>query len=73
MVNATEIFVNDTVKWTITVVNNGPSAAKDVVVNDTIPSGLEFVVPENCTFDGKYLIWNCYIGSECTCDFRINN
>ena len=58
MVNATEIFVNDTVKWTITVVNNGPSAAKDVVVNDTIPSGLEFVVPENCTFDGKYLIWN---------------
>jgi len=58
LVNATDIFVNDTVKWTITVVNNGPSAAKNVIVNDTIPSGLEFVVPENCTFDGKYLIWN---------------
>ncbi|MBQ8018450.1 MAG: DUF11 domain-containing protein [Methanobrevibacter sp.] len=57
-VNATSIFVNDTVLWTITVVNVGPSAAKDVVVNDTIPDGLEFATPEGCTFDGKYLIWN---------------
>jgi uncharacterized repeat protein (TIGR01451 family) len=58
IVSAEEIFVNDTVVWTITVVNNGPSAAKDVVVKDSIPSGLVFTTPEGCTFDGKYLIWN---------------
>ncbi|WP_458457036.1 hypothetical protein [Methanobrevibacter sp.] len=58
VVNATSVNLNETVKWTITVVNHGPSAAKDVIVNDTIPNGLEFTVPTDCTFDGQYIIWN---------------
>lgn len=39
-VNATSVFVNDSVEWTITVINKGPSTAMDVVVNDTLPKGL---------------------------------
>ncbi|WP_067041931.1 Cna B-type domain-containing protein [Methanobrevibacter sp. YE315] len=57
-VNPAKVYVNDTVVWTIEVVNHGPSKAENVVVYDTIPDGLEFSVPQGCTFDGKYLIWN---------------
>ena len=38
-VNVTEVNVNDTVEWTITVHNGGPSVAENVVVNDTLPDG----------------------------------
>ena len=38
-VNDTEVLYGESVEWTITVVNNGPSVAKDVVVTDTLPSG----------------------------------
>ena len=40
-VNASVINLNESVSWTITVVNNGPSVAKDVVVTDTLDAGLE--------------------------------
>lgn len=32
----------DTVKYTYTVINHGPSTAKDVVLTDTLPEGLSF-------------------------------
>jgi uncharacterized repeat protein (TIGR01451 family) len=35
--------VGDTVTFTVTVSNNGPSAATGVVVNDLLPGGLSFV------------------------------
>ena len=42
-VNATSVFVNDSVEWTITVINKGPSTARNVVVNDTLPEGLVII------------------------------
>jgi uncharacterized repeat protein (TIGR01451 family) len=52
-------IVDDIVEWTVTVVNNGPSPAENVLVKDTIPEGLELVeTPQNCTVSGNTLIWN---------------
>ena len=42
-VNVTSVHPNDYVTWTITVINNGPSKAENVVVNDIIPNGLELI------------------------------
>ncbi|MBP3791848.1 MAG: Cna B-type domain-containing protein, partial [Methanobrevibacter sp.] len=58
-VNATKVFVNDTVEWNITLVNKGPSHAVGVVVNDTLPDGLK-IVSSSVTagrFDEKTRIW----------------
>ncbi|MBR4447850.1 DUF11 domain-containing protein, partial [Methanobrevibacter sp.] len=58
-VNATSVFLNDLVKWTITVVNNGPSIARNVIVNDTLPEGLKLMSTSRvCTVDGNTIIWN---------------
>ena len=35
--------IGDTVVWTITVVNHGPDVAKNVVVTDVLPAGLQYV------------------------------
>ena len=43
LVNASSVYVNDFVEWTIVVVNNGPSVAKDVVVSDALPNGLALI------------------------------
>ncbi|MBE6490484.1 MAG: DUF11 domain-containing protein [Methanobrevibacter sp.] len=58
-VNASSVFVNDNVEWTITVVNNGPNTAKNVIVNDTLPDGVEIIgeLPNNGKQDGKTIIW----------------
>jgi len=58
LVNASVVNVSDTIKWTIVVVNNGPSTAKDVVVKDTLPKDIEFTVPEGCELEGNCLIWS---------------
>lgn len=49
---ATPILVNagDTITYSLTVSNNGKAAAKDVVVKDPVPEGLELV--ENSISDG---------------------
>jgi uncharacterized repeat protein (TIGR01451 family) len=43
LVNSSIVYVNDSVVWTITVVNHGPSMAKDVKVYDILPDGLKLI------------------------------
>ena len=59
LVNASNVYVNDTVEWTIIVVNYGPNAAKDVIVKDILPND---ILIESCSHDyerdGNDIIWN---------------
>ncbi|WP_231189422.1 DUF11 domain-containing protein [Haladaptatus sp. DYF46] len=41
-INASEVTVGDDVKFTVTVTNNGPDAAQNVTVVETLDSGLSF-------------------------------
>ncbi|MBQ2653645.1 MAG: DUF11 domain-containing protein [Methanobrevibacter sp.] len=58
LVSASDVYVNHFVEWTIIVVNNGPFTAKDVIVNDTLPQGIEII---SCSHayeqKGDSLIW----------------
>ncbi len=58
-VNASSIFVNETVEWTIVVVNKGPSIAENVIVNDTLPKGVIIVgdLPNGGKQVGNNIIW----------------
>lgn len=57
----TKYNVGDTVHYTITVKNNGPETATNMVVTDTLPAGMTFV---NCTRGGVWdsvrrtITWN---------------
>lgn len=42
-VNDTTAAAGDTLTYTVNVVNNGPSAAQNVVITDTLPAGVTFV------------------------------
>ena len=59
LVNASNVYVNETVEWTIIVVNHGPNTAKDVIINDTLPNNIKI---ESCShvyeIDGNNIIWN---------------
>ncbi|WP_407409737.1 CARDB domain-containing protein, partial [Methanobrevibacter sp.] len=49
----------DSISWTITVTNNGPDAAVNVVVNDVIPAGLIYngvISVDDGSFDGE--VWS---------------
>jgi uncharacterized repeat protein (TIGR01451 family) len=58
-VNASSVYINEVVEWNITVVNNGPYSAMDVVVKDNIPAGLKVIgaTPSVGQFDIKTGIW----------------
>ncbi len=49
--NNTRPNVGETVLFTIVAKNNGPSTASNLIVTDTLPTGLEFV---NCTGGGVW-------------------
>jgi uncharacterized repeat protein (TIGR01451 family) len=51
-VNATKVYVGNTVRWTIKVTNNGPSSASNVKVRDILPDGLKLL--RNKTSQGRY-------------------
>ena len=59
LVNASDVYVNDLVEWTIVVVNNGPCDALDVFVNDTLPDGIKIISSsKEYKRVGNSLIWN---------------
>ena len=53
-VNASKVNYNDLVKWTLTVVNNGPDIAANVRIVDILPDGFTYVnsTLTNGYFDG---------------------
>jgi uncharacterized repeat protein (TIGR01451 family) len=52
--------VGDTVTFTVTLLDNGPSAATNVQVSDLLPAGLTFVsaTPSQGTYDNSTGLWN---------------
>jgi len=60
-VSATSVNVGDEVTWTITVQNQGPSTATNVVVGDALPAGLTITGadPQVGTIDGTV----CSVGT----------
>ena len=49
--------VGDVITWTITVINLGPDAARDVVVEDNLPAGLKLVSAKGSTGVFEDGIW----------------
>ena len=62
------VYYNDTIKFTITVTNNGPCDATNVTVNEVLDSHLELI--SNTTWDGYYNVTNgvWYIGDMASGD-----
>ncbi len=59
-VNASEVYVNDSVEWVISVINVGSSTAQNVYVKDFLPEGVvitSFIPPSQGSFDEKTRIW----------------
>ncbi|WP_237722831.1 hypothetical protein [Singulisphaera acidiphila] len=67
-VNNPAPFLGDNVVFTLSVLNNGPSAATGVVVQDLLPAGLTFVSASgNGTYDpttGQWFIGNLALGAS---------
>jgi uncharacterized repeat protein (TIGR01451 family) len=62
--NVTQAQTGNTINYTITVTNNGPEAATNVIVTDDLPTGLQFVsaTPSqgSCTGTDPF---NCNLGT----------
>ncbi len=57
----TAVAGQDTVTWSIEVVNNGPSDAQSVEVTDTLPAGVTFVSAPGCSESGGTV--TCSLGT----------
>ncbi|HOK73194.1 MAG TPA: DUF11 domain-containing protein [Methanothermobacter sp.] len=55
--NQTVVNYLDTVKFTLTVTNNGPDAATNVRVSDLLPAGLQFVSANSTDYNSTSGIW----------------
>ena len=62
--NVTSPNYGDLVKWTLTVKNNGPDIAHEVVVNDVIPSGLVFKSSNGNYANGKWSVGTLSVGQS---------
>ena len=65
-VNKTNPNYGDLVKWTITVKNNGPDPANDVVLTDLLPSGLIIRSTTQGYSNGKWSVGSLSVGSSLT-------
>lgn len=64
-----EFNYGDMVMWTLTIVNNGPNNATNVVVNDVLPNGLIFISSDNGDYNprtGSLTIDGLAVGQEMT-------
>jgi len=64
--NVTGPNYGDLVKWTLTVKNNGPDIAHEVVVNDVIPTGLVFRSSNGNYANGKWSVGTLSVGQSKT-------
>ncbi|HPQ04754.1 MAG TPA: DUF11 domain-containing protein, partial [Methanothermobacter sp.] len=55
--NAATVNYLDTVKFTLTVTNNGPDAGVNVRVTDLLPAGLQFVSVNSTDYNSTSGIW----------------
>ncbi|WP_299432745.1 hypothetical protein [uncultured Meiothermus sp.] len=56
-VSTPRVSLGETVTYTLTVVNNGPDAATDVVLTDTLPTGLSSPRTEGAVRSENLLTW----------------
>lgn len=63
VVDETEPSINDTINYTVTVTNNGPSQANAVQIQDILPDGVTYVddTPSKGTYDDSTGLW--YVGT----------
>ena len=66
--NVTTPNYGNLVKWTLTVTNNGPDIAHDVVVSDVIPNGLIFKSSSGNYANGKWSIGTLNVGQSKSLD-----
>ena len=62
--NVTSPNYGDLVKWTLTVKNNGPDTATEVVVSDVIPGGLIFKSSNGNYANGKWSVGTLNVGQS---------
>ena len=56
--NVAQASIRDIVVWTITLTNNGPDAAENVVVNERLPSGLKLLSADADVGSYKDGVWS---------------
>lgn len=63
VVDEAEPSINDTINYTVTVTNNGPSPANAVQIQDILPDGVTYVddTPTQGTYDESAGLW--YVGT----------
>jgi uncharacterized repeat protein (TIGR01451 family) len=55
--------LNGNATWTLSVSNQGPGAAQNVVVTDTLPSRVSYIQAPSCTYDGPTRTVRCAVAS----------
>ena len=63
-VNKTNPNFGDLVKWTVTVRNNGPDVANDIVLTDVLPAGLIIKSSSGNYDNGKWSIGSLNVGKS---------
>jgi uncharacterized repeat protein (TIGR01451 family) len=59
----TSAMSGSNVLWSLSVSNQGPSAAQDVVVTDTLPSRVSFISAPGCTYASSMRTVRCELSS----------
>jgi len=65
-VNASNVNYQDTVKWTLTITNNGPDAAENVIICDSLPNGFTYVSSTLPYDDNEFKIEKVDVGEVIT-------